>query len=205
MWSQQFVSSVRPLLCRLWQSFRLQFLSSRTTNLKISFLMVLCSRFSVQPSLRFVKSCFTTRLDVTKNKSLPTKFQKTTGKKFVKEKKALKLTTTVLFFLVLTYCPVIVIRILIKNTFFDSLIAAHIALAIASYLILLNLLINPVIYCIRRRQFRVAFIEILFRKSNPQAQEIEMQVNGARQGLGWRSQSNEQESVTNSTDSNQNS
>ena len=106
-------------------------------------------------------------------------------KKFVKEKKALKLTTTVLFFLVLTYCPVIVIRILIKNTFFDSLIAAHIALAIASYLILLNSFINPVIYCIRRRQFRVAFIEILFRKSNPQAQEIEMQVNGARQGLGW--------------------
>ena len=119
-------------------------------------------------------------------------------KKFVKEK-ALKLTTTVLFFLILTYCPVIVVRILIKKSFFDSSNAARIALAIASYPILLNSLINPLIYCIRRRQFRAAFIEILFRKSNLQAQEIEMRVNGAREGLGWRSQNTEQESVTNST------
>ena len=124
-------------------------------------------------------------------------------KKFVKEKKALKLTTTVLFFLLLTYCPVLVIGILMRNTFFHSLNAAHIALGIASCLILLNSLINPVIYCIRRRQFRVAFIEILFRKSNLQAQEIEMRVNGAREGLGWRSQNTEQESVTNSTCRNQ--
>ena len=123
-------------------------------------------------------------------------------KKFAKEKKALKLTTTVLFFLLLTYCPVIVVGILIKKTFFDSLNAAHIALAIASFLVLLNSFINPVIYCIRRRQFRIAFIEILFRKSNLQAQEIEMRVNGARKGLGWRSQNNEQESVTNNTNSN---
>ena len=124
-------------------------------------------------------------------------------KKFVKEKKALKLTTTVLFFLILTYCPVIVVRILIKKSFFDSSNAARIALAIASYPILLNSLINPLIYCIRRRQFRAAFIEILFRKSNLQAQEIEMRVNGAREGLGWRSQNTEQESVTNSTNRNQ--
>ena len=126
-------------------------------------------------------------------------------KKLVKENKALKLTTTVLFFLILTYCPLIVVRILIKKSFFaDSLNAARIAWAIASYLILLNSLINPVIYCIRRRQFRAAFIEILFRKSNLQAQDIEMRVNGAREGLGWRSQSTEQESVTNSTNRNQN-
>ena len=98
--------------------------------------------------------------------------------KFVKEKKALKLTTTVLFCLLLTYCPVLVIGILMRNTFFHSLNAAHIALGIASCLILLNSLINPVIYCIRRRQFRVAFIEILFRKRNVQLQEIEMRVNG---------------------------
>ena len=103
--------------------------------------------------------------------------------KFVKEKKALKLTTTVLFFLLLTYCPVLVIGILMRNTFFHSLNAAHIALRIASCLILLNSLINPVIYCIRRREFRVAFIEILFTKRNVQVQEIEMRVNGACEGL----------------------
>ena len=86
--------------------------------------------------------------------------------KLVKEKKALKLTTTVLFFLVLTYSPAIVVRILLNNYFFESLNAAQIALAIASFLITHNSLINPIIYCIRKRQFRVAFIEILFRKSN---------------------------------------
>ena len=104
--------------------------------------------------------------------------------KFVKEKKALKLTTTVLFFLLLSYFPVLVIGILMRNTFFHSLKAAHIALGIASCLILLNSLINPVIYCIRRREFRVAFIEILFTKTNVQVQEIEMRVNGACEGLG---------------------
>ena len=105
-------------------------------------------------------------------------------KKFVKEKKALKLTTTVLFFLLLSYFPVLVIGILMRNTFFHSLKAAHIALGIASCLILLNSLINPVIYCIRRREFRVAFIEILFTKRNVQVQEIEIRVNGACEGLG---------------------
>ena len=89
-------------------------------------------------------------------------------KKFVKEKKALKLTTTVLFFLLLSYFPVFVIGILMRNTFFHSLKTAHIALGIATCLTLLNSLINPVIYCIRRRQFRVAFIEILFTKTNVQ-------------------------------------
>ena len=110
--------------------------------------------------------------------------------KFVKEKKALKLTTTVLFVLVLTYLPLIVVTILYKTSI-ESSNAAH----IASEMVLINSLINPVIYCIRRRQFRVAFIEILFRKSNLQAQEIGVRVifNGAREGLRWRSQNKEQE------------
>ena len=69
---------------------------------------------------------------------------------------------------------------------------SHIALAIASFLILLNSLVNPTIYCIRRRQFRVAFIEILLRKSNVQAQETTMRMNRAPAGLRWRSQNNEQ-------------
>ena len=113
--------------------------------------------------------------------------------KFVKEKKALKLTTTVLFFLVLSYSPLIVVNILIRISFIESSCAAHIALAIACFLIILNSLINPTIYCIRRRQFRVAFIEILLRKSNVEAQETEMRMNRARElRLRWRSQNNEQ-------------
>ena len=112
--------------------------------------------------------------------------------KFVKEKKALKLTTTVLFFLVLSYSPLIVVNILIRISFIESSCAAHIALAIACFLIILNSLINPTIYCIRRRQFRVAFIEILLRKGNVEAQETEMRMNRAEARLRWRSQNNEQ-------------
>ena len=124
-------------------------------------------------------------------------------RKFLMEKKALKLTTTVLLVLVLTYLPLIVVTILYGISFIESLNTVHIASTIVVFLVLINSLINPVIYCIRRRQFRAAFIEILFRKSNLQAQEIEMRVNGAREGLGWRSQNTEQESVTNSTCRNQ--
>ena len=93
--------------------------------------------------------------------------------KFVKEKKALKLKTTVLFLLVLSYSPWIVLNILIRISFIESSCATHTALAIACFPIILNSLINPTIYCIRRRQFRVALIEILLRKSNVEAQETE--------------------------------
>ena len=99
---------------------------------------------------------------------------------------------TVLFFLVPSYSPLIVVNILIRISFIESSCAAHIALAIACFLIILNSLINPTIYCIRRRQFRVAFIEILLRKGNVEAQETEMRMNRAEARLRWRSQNNEQ-------------
>ena len=116
-------------------------------------------------------------------------------RKFLMEKKALKLTTTVLLVLVLTYLPLIVVTILYGISFIESLNTVHIASTIVVFLVLINSLINPVIYCIRRRQFRVAFIEILFKKSNVQAQEIGMRViiNRAREGLRWRSQNKEEE------------
>ena len=114
-------------------------------------------------------------------------------RKFLMEKKALKLTTTVLFFLVLSFSPLIVVTILIRISFIQSIHAARIAKKTAGFLILLNSLINPIIYCIRRRQFRVAFIEILFRKSIVQAKEIEMQVKRAQERLKWRGQTLEQE------------
>ena len=45
----------------------------------------------------------------------------------------------------------------------------------------LNSLLNPVIYCIRIRQFRVAIIELTFRNvSLARAEEIERQWFGAQ-------------------------
>jgi len=74
--------------------------------------------------------------------------------KFFKEKKAFKLTTTVALILILTYSPIIVVRMLITRSVIDPLV------------IILNSVINPIIYCVRIRQFRIAFIEVVCRKSN---------------------------------------
>ena len=44
----------------------------------------------------------------------------------------------------------------------------------------MNSLVNPIIYSVRIRQFRVAFIELLFRTVNiAQAEQIEMRIFGA--------------------------
>ena len=91
---------------------------------------------------------------------------------FLKEKKALKLTTIVLLALLVTYLPMTFFRILVVNVGIRTLNDLH----IATFVMLLNSLINPVIYCVKRRSFRVAFIEIVLRKSYAQAQAIERRV-----------------------------
>ena len=117
-------------------------------------------------------------------------------RKFLTEKKALKLTTTVLFVLVLTYLPLMLVFILYRISFIASLNAVRIGTAIGIFLILLNSLINPVIYCIRTRQFRIAFVEILFRKSYVQA---------SQEGQRWRSQNKEQENSRSTANNSQHS
>ena len=82
-------------------------------------------------------------------------------KKFLKDKRAFQLTTIILFVLVLTYLPMFVVRILITNSIIHSLTVSYISLMSAIFASILNSLINPIIYCIRIREFRVAFIKIL--------------------------------------------
>ena len=49
----------------------------------------------------------------------------------------------------------------------------------------LNSLFNPLIYVVRIRYFRVAFIHLLFRKTLAQAEELENRILGARRiGVG---------------------
>ena len=45
----------------------------------------------------------------------------------------------------------------------------------------LNSLFNPLIYAVRMRHFRVAFIQLLSRKTFAQAQELERKIFGPRQ------------------------
>ena len=99
--------------------------------------------------------------------------------KFLKEKKAFKVTTTVVVFLLLTYLPLYAVVVLLEEYVINSVNMRYIVLFITSSMVVLNSLINPIIYCIRIRQFRVAFVEILLGKSNAQAEEIEEQGFGA--------------------------
>ena len=97
--------------------------------------------------------------------------------KFLKEKKALKLTTTVLLILLSCYSPLIVLTLLRPFTI-TSVNIAYSVFFTAMFATMLNSIINPIIYCVRKRQFRVAFIEILFRKTYTQAGLLERRIFG---------------------------
>ena len=84
---------------------------------------------------------------------------------FLKEKKALKVTTCVVVVLLLCYLPIFAVRTLLVTSAITSKNIAFVCFYTATFVIMSNSFINPVIYCVRMRQFRVAFIEILLRKS----------------------------------------
>ena len=50
---------------------------------------------------------------------------------------------------------------------------------LASSLAVLNYFVNPLIYYIRLRQFRVALIELLMRKNRNEAEEFERKIFGS--------------------------
>ncbi|CAH3046929.1 unnamed protein product [Porites lobata] len=89
--------------------------------------------------------------------------------KFVKEKKAFKLTTTILFFLMLSYLPLIASRLLVSKLVITSVNSAYFAFFTGVFTACSNSLLNPIIYCVRIQQFRVALKEIVLRKSNIKA------------------------------------
>ena len=88
----------------------------------------------------------------------------------LREKKALKTTTTVLFFLLLNYSPLIFVQILFTIYIIESDNSRDILTLTAIFSVIANSLVNPIIYCVRVRQFRVAFIKLIFRKSHAQAE-----------------------------------
>lgn len=97
---------------------------------------------------------------------------------FLKEKKALKITTCVVMVLFLCYLPILVVRILLVTSAITSKNIAYICFYAATFVTFSNSFINPLICCIRMRQFRVAFIEILLRKNYTQAEQFETRLFG---------------------------
>ena len=97
--------------------------------------------------------------------------------KFLRENKAFKLTLTVLFCLILCYLPLIVVVVTLPSNFFrNSVNLGYTALSTGLTAAVFNSMVNPFIYCVSIRQFRVAFIQLVFRKSNADAENMEKRV-----------------------------
>ena len=87
--------------------------------------------------------------------------------KFLKEKKALKLTTTVIFCIIICYLPIIISRSLTSTFAINSVNSVYFVHFSGAFAVISNSLLNPLIHCIRMKQFRLALKELLvFGKRN---------------------------------------
>ena len=100
---------------------------------------------------------------------------------FQRDKKAFKLTFTIVVVLILCYMPGIVVRtVLLRYRSEVSLDVVYILSFLALSMTSLNSFFNPIIYSVRLREFRVSFVELICRTMNiAQAEEIEMRFFGA--------------------------
>ena len=105
--------------------------------------------------------------------------------KFLKDKKAFNLTVIIVSALFLCFIPIIVVKTFILNYGSKmSIKTEYVSSLFATSILLLNSLLNPLVYSVRMRQFRVAFIELTCRTANiTEAEEIETRVFGSRNAV----------------------
>ena len=106
--------------------------------------------------------------------------------KLFKNKKAFYCTIIVLLSIFLCYFPANII-VAIMISFLNDSIAINVKLIMANLITLfpvLNSLFNPLIYAVRIRYFRVAFIQLLLRKTVAQAEQLEKNIFGPKQVRG---------------------
>ena len=102
--------------------------------------------------------------------------------KLLKNKKAFYTTAIVLLVIFFCYLPgQIFMAIIISFKRSIPVIVGNTALFLSGLLPTLNSLFNPLIYAVRVRYFRVAFIQLLLRKTIPQAEQLERNIFGPRQ------------------------
>ena len=102
--------------------------------------------------------------------------------KLLKNRKAFYTTVIVLVVILLSYIPTqicVIILISLKKRIDLSIRAT--AIYLITLLPVMNSLFNPLIYAARIGYFRVAFIQLLSRKTITQAEELEMKIFGPRQ------------------------
>ena len=91
--------------------------------------------------------------------------------KFLREKKALKQTTTVIFFLIICYLPIIISRVFISTfAVLNSVNSVYFVHFTGVFFVISNSLLNPIIHCVRMKKFRLALKELVFSKGNIQAE-----------------------------------
>ena len=99
---------------------------------------------------------------------------------FLSQKRAFKLTLTIIAFVIISFLPMVIFRISIECLKdIVTLGTLWAILAAASSLAVLNSFVNPLIYYLRLRQFRVALIELLMRKNRNEAEEFERTIFGS--------------------------
>ena len=90
--------------------------------------------------------------------------------KFLREKKAWKQTTTVIFFLIICYLPIIISRVFISTfAVLNSVNSVYFVHFTGVFFVISNSLLNPIIHCVRMKKFRLALKELVFSKGNIQA------------------------------------
>ena len=94
-----------------------------------------------------------------------------------KETKALKTTTVIVTSVFLCYFPVIA-TMLLKNVRTSGQNTVFVALSS----VMLNSVINPLIYTARNREFRIAVIQLLTRRNAEQAKETEIRIFRSKTG-----------------------
>ena len=79
--------------------------------------------------------------------------------KFLREKNALKLTTTIFFCLTICYLPMIISRMFISTFVISSVNSAYFVHFTGVLFVISNSLLNPIIHCVRMKQFQLALKE----------------------------------------------
>ena len=101
--------------------------------------------------------------------------------KFQKEKRALKLTSTIIAAVAVSYTTPWIITVIARLLFAKEIIDVLMAVREVGLLpLLLNSVINPIIYTVRKQPFRIAVIELLSEKSFQEAQAFDGRLFGSK-------------------------
>lgn len=101
-------------------------------------------------------------------------------RKLLKEKRAFKLIAIIFVMLFLCYMPLWILKVVLalhRNSMATE--TAYKCSFVTATFVMLNSLVNPLIYSVRVRQFRVVFVELVCRTANTaEAEQIERRLFG---------------------------